>query len=358
MAVSVNQLLANTLGLADPLGRIADDGRVGFNGRVNINGRPIRFGYSFDGVDDCGVLANRAINPDGDIDIQWTTRSSVSGHFIYQSLKAPNAEREFSTFIRTNGQMVIVVGGATYDTVASGIDFRIPATYRLLVLSTELIITVNGVERLKVGYVRGVVREPAAPTVICAQNLSGVFGSFFSGPIYNIRINGVLWPIQDRNQTIQLPQPSGLGAELITPTVLENPAVKGSQWTYLGAGRWQYIGDGSLNELQFITSAAQPNSGFLEFEIESISGSLACSINSVGNDAQSIFNSIGVKRYFFTKKGSGGEPAIGNAVTFKRPFAGIVASCIIKSISLKPLGTCNPLTLVNTTSDRWQEVPQ
>ncbi len=156
----------------------------------------------------------------------------------------------------------------------------------------------------------------------------------------------------DRNQSIQLPTPTGLGAELITQSVLENPATKGTQWTYLGGGRWQYIGDGSLNDLIFISFASQPAAGFLEFEIESISGTLTCAQG--GASVPSQFNTVGVKRYYYTTKDNGAN-VNANCVSFKR--ASGVVSCIIKNISFKPLGTCNPMQLINTTSDRWQAVP-
>lgn len=305
--------------------------------------------YNFDGIDDYGALPYRAINPDGDIDIEWVSGPSIglgtSRTIVSQTLSSVSTSQEFFIFITSVGGVSFRVGGAsagfTMPTYAAN------TRYRFLLQGTTASISINGVIADTRSFTRGVVREPSAQTIIGAANNA----FYYLGALYNVRINGTLWRMADRNQAIQLPEPSGLGAELITPTVLENPAVKGSQWTYLGAGRWQLIGDGSLSELAFINIGAQPAQGFLEFEVESITGSLGCTVNNL---ARGIFNTVGVKRYFYTDKNE--TASNGAAVLFKR--VGGATSCIIKNISFKPLGTCNPMTLVNVTSDRWQEVPQ
>jgi hypothetical protein len=201
-------------------------------------------------------------------------------------------------------------------------------------------------------FARGAAREPTAQTLIgCRGNGAGVFANFFQGPQYDIRINGTLWEMGDRDQAIQLPTPTGLGAELITQNVLDNPAVRGSQWTYLGDGRWQYVGDGSFNSLRFLSSANHPPAGFMEFEVESISGQMRCvSGFNPPNTVGTVFNTVGVKRAYYTSFSPDTQ------FEFCRNNSGAVVSCIIKNISFRPLGTCNPMQLINTTSDRWQQV--
>lgn len=311
-----------------------------------------RDAYSFDGVDDRGSLAFRAINPDGDIDIEWT-QIGVSNlgaspqTIITQSISATIGSREF--VLRWNGNdggLQFSVGGLGFSNIVPCLDGR----YRIVLVGTDFTLYYNGqVIRTRV-FERGAAREPTAATAIGARNSAGSFTEYATGSIFNVKINGVLWPIAHRNQSIQLPQPSGLGVELITPTVLENPVVKGSQWTYLGGGRWQYVGNGTLNSLDFISGINQPDAGFVEFEVESYSG--AGAMTCAQNNATGRFNSVGIKRYFFTTKGGSGE----NTFQFKRSDS-VPISCIIKNISFKPLGSCNPLTLVNTNPDRWSEVP-
>ena len=223
--------------------------------------------------------------------------------------------------------------------------------YKLTQIGNAVTVTQDSTAVASVTALSGAAREPSAPTRLGVRSSGGSLVNYFSGLFPDLRINNAYYPLSTKEQTTQLAQPDGLGAELITQSVLENPAVKGSQWTYLGNGRWQYVGDGTLNELIPIFPASQPNQGYLEFEIESITGSITCSQNSL---ARTVFNSVGVKRYFYTDRNEGGTN--GASVSFKRAL-GTVASCIIKNISFKPLGTANPLTLFNTVPEQWEVIP-
>lgn len=361
MPVSVNKNLAASYILEDPLGRIANDGRVSNLGRVGKKGYvDSRFAPNFDGVDEYGVLATRAINPDGDNTLEFFTPPSFSlfRSIICQNISSNGANREFTLVTGPDGLLVRIGGVETaIMTIAQGL--KVSTYYGLSLIGTTAQVYEGGLGGSLVAttsFTKGAAREPTAQTIIGARgNGAGLFASFYQGLQYNIRINGVLWSMDQRNQAIQLPEPSGLGAELITPTVLENPAIKGSQWTYLGAGRWQYIGDGSFNGLGFLTPESHPSSGFLQFEIESISGTLNCTTGLSTSDV--IFSTAGIKRYFYIVRGGSNE----NTILFKRHFVNgqtNITSCIIKNISFKPLGACNPMTLVNVTSDRWQEVAQ
>ena len=305
-----------------------------------------RDAYSFDGVDDRGSLAFRAINPDRDIDIEWT-QIGVSNlppapvSIVTQSFSATISSREF--VLRWNGNdggLQFSVGGLGFSNIIPCQDGR----YRVTLQGNNFTLFYNGQPVRTRVFDRGTAREPTAALVIGARNSAGSFTEYANGSIFDIKINGVLWPIADRNQSIQLPQPSGLGAELITPSILENPVVKGSQWAYLGGGRWQYIGDGSFNELTFINPNLHPEQAFLEFEIESITGQLAC-VQASSAISRGVFNSIGIKRYFYTNKNE--ATTNGATVTFKRPAAGVITSCIIKNISFKPLLTTGTSLVTN-----------
>ncbi len=313
--------------------------------------------YNFDGIDDRGVLTNRAINIEGDNSLEfWSPAGATGGMIIAQNISATESAREFNLWRGGSGELNVTFGGVTSNLMTVAQGFKAQTRYGLTLIGTEAKIYEVGLSGTLVRtttFTRGAAREPTAQTLIgCRGAGAGAYANFFSGLQYDIKINGTLWEMGDRNQSIQLPTPTGLGAELITQSVLENPATKGTQWTYLGGGRWQYIGDGSLNDLIFISFASQPAAGFLEFEIESISGTLTCAQG--GASVPSQFNTVGVKRYYYTTKDNGAN-VNANCVSFKR--ASGVASCIIKNISFKPLGTCNPMQLINTTSDRWQAVP-
>ena len=314
----------------------------------NITGSTQRWALNFDGVGVRGQLANRAINPDGDIDIEWEQLFYNSAIFSAQTIVAQTEDgmiREYIIRAEANEAIHQNMGGEVHVT-PSGLYGN--GKWRSTVIGNTWTVYKNSVVVHTQTIVRGSGKEPSAKTYVGVRIGGGSFIDYISGCIFNIRINGKLYPMRDYNQAIQLPLPTGLGDELITPYVLENPVVKGSQWTYLGDGRWQYIGDGTHNALSFLGSTSQGQSGFFEFEIESISGTITCTNGSLIN---SRFDSVGVKRYYYTENGSGDI----NHVLFKR-YTGIV-SCIIKNFSHKPLGTCNPMTISNATSANWVEVP-
>jgi hypothetical protein len=268
-----------------------------------------RFIYDFDGVDDRISLQYRAINPDGDIDIEFTTGNTLpvtgtSWTIISQNLTATSASREFGLYTNNSNALQMMVGGVFSGNMGQSLEIN--TRYRVTLSGTELKYYKNDNLILSTTFSRGSAREPNATTTIAARNTgASSWGSYYSGQLYNIKINGTTYPIQENTQTIQLPSPSGLGAELITQSVLENPATKGTQWTYLGNGRWQYIGDGTYNELTFVNRLSQPQAGFVEFEVESISGTMRCysSTSSVGTlQSSPTFTTTGVFRHYFTSR--------------------------------------------------------
>lgn len=309
-----------------------------------------------DGADDYIQLAERAIDPDGDIVLEfWTPASVAAGTqqvIIGQSITANQAGKEFEIFISAStGNLGLTVGGNS--TAAALAGSYLPSTkYGIRYSGTTLETYQNGQLIRSVTFTRGTAREPTAQTFIGTR--AGSPATYFQGLMPDIKINGTYYPLADADQAIQLPTPSGLGGELITQQVLENPAAKGSQWTYLGAGRWQYVGDGTFNALRFIEASPQPASGFLEFEVESISGVMRCAESANSNPVNPRFSSTGVFRYYYTSKENAGG-STGNTMIFVRDNG--VASCIIKNISFKPLGTSNPATIFNSVPEQWEQIP-
>lgn len=355
MPTTVNYKLAGTSpDLRTDQGRTGKTGassRLGAHGKTGIE--PSRFVYNNDGVDDYAVLANRAINPDGDLSLEfWSPNQSASAQsVIAQNFNDAGASREFHLYVTGGSTLELTWGGTVTVLLTAAQGYEPNKKFFVNFVGNSFSVAKNEASNIirTSTFTRGAVREPTALTSIGARcgGSIGVYFVLYRGIQRDIKINGTLYPIADRNQTIQLPNPTGLGAELITPTVLENPASKGTQWSYLGDGRWQYIGDGSANELRFLTIAATPTAGFLEFEVESYSGSgnmRCCSI--VAGSGDRLFNSTGIKRWFYS---------VGTDRWAFDRNSGVI-SCIIKNISFKPLGTCNPMQLVNTSSDRWQEI--
>jgi hypothetical protein len=328
---------------------------VGFNSIYSSSNQGNkRWVYNFDGIDDRGVLATRAINIEGDNTFEFWTPIALTPNvgIISQNIVSAFTSREFELGFSASGALQVVFGGVNTAIYSVLLGMKPATRYGLTLIGTTAQVFEGGLSGTLVrttAFTRGTAREPTAPTLIgCRGNGSGAFASFFSGLQYDIKINGTLWPISDRNQSIQLPSPSGLGAELVTQSVLENPESVGSQWSYLGGGRWSYVGDGTFNALRFIAIANLPSQGFMEYEVESINGSLRCSANSAPVFGDRLISTTGVKRVYYTSPVTDWQ--------FVRNNPGQVVNCIIKNISFKPLNTCNPLTLVNTTPDRWEEI--
>lgn len=298
-----------------------------------------RWVYTFDGVDDRGVLAYRAINPDGDIDIEFRTGPTIptagtSWTVIAQNVSATSVNREFGLYTNNSNVLQLMIGGLFSSNMGEPLEPN--KTYRVTLNGTALTFYKNGNIILSTSFTRGSAREPSAFTVVAARNTAvSSWGSYYQGQIYDLKINGVLYPLSDADHTIQLPSPSMLGAELMPPAGTCH--LKGAHWTYLGGGRWQYVGDGSYNELVFVDPILQPQSWIVEFEVESITGVMRVytATSNVGvYQSNPIFSSPGKYRHFVTSR-NGVAP--GTYFSFIRNNTGQVASCIIKNISFKPL---------------------
>lgn len=317
----------------------------------------LRWALGFDGVDDRGQLQFRAINPDGDIDVEWyqefqEANNAANGVIVAQCGTGTNSAQEFRlTYLSAGRTLELIVGGAQTTAFAEAPK---RGKYRITLAGSQLTVWLDGSIVRSTTFKRGAAREPSAPLWVGARQPSL---NLFPGILRDLRINGVLYPMGDRNQAIQLPSPSGLGAELITQTVLENPAFKGSQWTYLGDGRWQYLGDG-LGELVFISNSNLPEAGFIEFEVESyqhVSGTNGLRISHTITNffGDRLVYGVGKFRAFYTVK-----PA---SISFTRNNPGTEINCIIKNISFRPLWVASATELLangafNTDTAGWSAI--
>lgn len=173
-----------------------------------IDFQALRYAYSMDGIDDRWTLANRAINPDGDIDIEWYQLSSSGGHIVSQCDSSTLGQREL--MLRWNtGKLDFQIGGSPIVNITQNINIA-TGLWRVSYSGTAVNVYLDGaLVHSNPNIVRGIGREPSAPTRIGVRNNGGTFVEFFQGVLYNIKINGVLWPMADRNQTIQPSIPNG-----------------------------------------------------------------------------------------------------------------------------------------------------
>ncbi|MCH9645657.1 MAG: hypothetical protein K0U08_03330 [Proteobacteria bacterium] len=154
--------------------------------------------------------------------------------------------------------------------------------------------------------------------------------------------------LTNKNQgAYQVAATTPLSDNLYTPNIIENPENAGVQWSYLGDGRWYLDGDGSLSALQFKLSDEQPVSGYLQFEIESISGgTLGCTVDSI---AAATFDSAGVKTYYYEDL-----TTQGSSIQFKR--RGGSTKAVIKNIKHYDADGVLVASMVGYDDSVWVEV--
>lgn len=182
--------------------------------------KAMRAVYNFDGVDDRGQLAFKAINIDGDNSFEfWTPENFIAEQaIITQCISGNFALMEFRLFSRTTPDLVITFGGQTNIFFTAGQGLKAATKYGLTLIGNQLQVFEGGLSGTLVRdttFTRGAAREAAAITGINARNNSGTLVNFFRGRQYDVSINGTLYPMSEKGQLIQMPSPRGLGAEIV-----------------------------------------------------------------------------------------------------------------------------------------------
>lgn len=175
----------------------------------------LRSVYNFDGVDDRASLQFRAINVNGNIDIEFSTGPNVVWGEVdrtvvsqcYLAAFEGATSKEFTLYFNAaTGGLQALLGG-TYSITATLATLKPNSTYRWQLIGTALKVWFNGNLVLDTTYTRGTNREPVALTVIGAQTHGGYtnFRGHFLGSIYNLKINGTVWPSEFADSLVQLP---------------------------------------------------------------------------------------------------------------------------------------------------------
>lgn len=180
-----------------------------------------RWVYNFDGIDDRGVLAFRAINPDGDNTFEFWKPSNPNCTIIAQGIASNGAAREFQIWQGASRELNLVYGGVNTNaicTVAQG--YTDGSKYFLTLEGTTATLAKDTPQNIirTTTFTRGTAREPSASTLIGCRGNDGSFTGFAQGLQYDVKINGILWPMSERNQTIQQSVPSGNNMTLFNTT--------------------------------------------------------------------------------------------------------------------------------------------
>lgn len=236
MAVSVNKRLAASYILEDPLGRIANYGRVSSYGLTDKLGMPAQlfYAYNFDGSNDYGQLASRAINPDGDNVIEFWPPTGANNAILSQNIQTTVSLTEFLLFNGSSGELRVTFGGSG-TSLATVADGYVPGhRYKLTMTGTSYTLQKNGVQ-IKAGtFAKGAAREPAATTKVYARTNAGSGVNLLgAGLLPDLRINGFYWAMDLRGESVQPSLPSGNNMTLFNTNI----------------ERWQQI-DGSVRASQ------------------------------------------------------------------------------------------------------------
>lgn len=177
---------------------------------------PQRWVYDFDGIDDYGVLDSRAINVDGNIDIEWSqSKVTLTGvhHIISQTNSATFGQREFLLRWTASGSLNFVLGNSGVNFLST--HFRQSGKFKINYSEETVRLFVNETLVQTINYARGETREPFAPTRVGVRNNGGAFVEYINGQIYNLKINGVLWKMLNNGSTIQPSTPAGNNMTLV-----------------------------------------------------------------------------------------------------------------------------------------------
>jgi hypothetical protein len=130
-------------------------------------------------------------------------------------------QREFHLYVDAS-TLQVRYGGAVSALLSPAQGFKPATRYGLTLIGTTAQIFEGGLSGTLVrtaAFTRGAAREPTAPTLIgCRGDGAGAFALFFQGLQYDIRINGTLWEMGNRNEAIQPSTPDGNNMTLVNTT--------------------------------------------------------------------------------------------------------------------------------------------
>jgi hypothetical protein len=185
----------------------------------------ICYAVDFNGTNQYGVLAERAVNIEGDNVFEFWSPANLTTadrNIIAQNISSTPATMEFRILSRLQGEISILHGGAATIVFTQGQGYKPATCYGLTLIGTEVKIYEGGLDGTLLHtstFTRGTAREPTARTLIgCRGNGPGAFSQFFQGLQYDVKINGRTWVMGDKDQVIQPSIPAGNDMTLVNVT--------------------------------------------------------------------------------------------------------------------------------------------
>ena len=150
--------------------------------------------YDFDGVDDFGQFAQRLIDPDGDIDIEfWTPTSGGIKTILYQGVG--ETVSQFDVWLKRNGASIELGVGGTSRSIGA---LEAGAFFKLNLTGTDLTAR-DATDNLvfSTSYTRGTYRS-VDPVALVGARIAGYnYVNFYQGSMPDIKINGHYYPINN-----------------------------------------------------------------------------------------------------------------------------------------------------------------
>jgi hypothetical protein len=168
------------------------------------------FALNFDGSSIYGQMSARAINANNDVVIEWEQRNVplTGSHSIVTQCNSDNPDARELQLKWLNGKLWFAMRGSMLVLLTDNVNSA-DGKWRVQIIGSSVGAYFNDSLVFSVTRSRGISSEPAAPTRVGVLSSGGVLQDYFSGFLFNLKINSRLWPINDKGQSVQQSSPTG-----------------------------------------------------------------------------------------------------------------------------------------------------
>ncbi|HDV5544650.1 TPA: hypothetical protein RI791_002065 [Vibrio cholerae] len=181
-----------------------------------LNQKHVRYAPFFDGVTQYAKLAQRAIDVDGDIDIEfWTPTTGGVKTIVYQGDGVGGLGDNDIWILRNGSNIEFRCCGTprSMGALADGEKFRVTLSGATLTLMDASGVVLNAWT-----FNRGAYRAANPVTLIGVRLSEGFYINFFQGVIPGIRINNLYYAMDQRNNPLQPSFPAGNDMTIVNHT--------------------------------------------------------------------------------------------------------------------------------------------
>jgi len=273
-----------------------------------------RWALNFNGVNTFGQFVFKPIYVDGDQRVvSFKTGpnhpANRSSAVLSHSAGATNGTREFLLVFNSNNTLSMNVGGSNVGNLLTSTQSSTEVSAEHA--GSRYSVSLNGVQVSNQELSKGSsrlnllnIQTTLGASMTSAEGTNPSF--FYQGFLFDFRINDTFWPLNEPNQLIQLPVPSGLAPELILypidfTAVSAGVSMLGNLINFSNVGSW-----GGCN-----VNAAQPlkeNYQYLvEFDVSLVSGRWGMRLGIGGITSQLFEGSVSGRQRFLVTASFGNK---------------------------------------------------